>query len=241
MDVESLLDRSRPFLSWIVEWYNGLEPIWFEDISGDPGKVAILSVDLVKGFCNVGPLSSERVKSIVPPIVELLKASWEAGVRHIALIQDAHPENAVEFAQFGPHCIRGTEEAQTVDEIAALPFFEELTIIEKNSISSSINTGLEDWLDKRPEIATFIIVGDCTDLCTYQLAMHIRLRANARQLGGVRVILPANMVETYDLPVDVAGEIGAVPHDADLLHLIFLYSMMLNGITVVSNVQLDPK
>ena len=52
-----------------------------------------------------------------------------------------------------------------------------------------------------------------------------------------RVILPVNCVDTYDLPVAVAVEIGAVPHDGDLLHYIFLYHMMLNGIEVVAEVK----
>ena len=104
----------------------------------------------------------------------------------------------------------------------------------KNSISSTIGTGLLDWLDEHSEVNTFITVGDCTDLCTYQLAMSLRLRANALNLDQ-RFILPVDCVDTYDLPVDVAQEIGAVPHDGDLLHYTFLYSMMLNGVEGVKS------
>jgi hypothetical protein len=43
-------------------------------------------------------------------------------------------------------------------------------------------------------------------------------------------------VDTYDLPVETAKQIGAVPHAGDLLHLIFLYSMMLNGVEVVRSI-----
>ena len=79
-------------------------------------------------------------------------------------------------------------------------------------------------------------MGDCTDLCVYQLAMHLRLRANALDLRDTRVILPVDGVNTFDIPVDVAQEIGAMPHHGDLMHLIFLYSMAQNGIEVVSEV-----
>ena len=68
----------------------------------------------------------------------------------------------------------------------------------------------------------------------YQLAMHLRLRANARNLRDTRVILPLDGVDTFDLPVDVATEAGAMPHHGDLMHLIFLYSMAQNGIEIVS-------
>jgi hypothetical protein len=37
--------------------------------------------------------------------------------------------------------------------------------------------------------------------------------------------------------VDVAQSIGAVPHDGHLLHSVFLYSMMLNGVDVVSELE----
>ncbi|GAB4438129.1 MAG: cysteine hydrolase [Anaerolineae bacterium] len=236
MDTESFIAQSRPFLSWLVAWYNDLDTIELDSLAGDPTKVAIISVDVINGFCYEGPLASPRVRDIVAPIAALIEAAWSRGVRHIALPQDAHQPDAIEFAQWGPHCVRGTREAETVDALKKLPFFPQLTVFEKNSISSSIDTDLGEWLDDHPEIATFIVVGDCTDLCTYQLAMFLRLRANARQLGGVRVILPANCVNTYDLPVEAAQQTGAVPHDGDFLHLVFLYSMMLNGVTVVRQI-----
>ena len=46
-------------------------------------------------------------------------------------------------------------------------------------------------------------------------------------------IVPANCSQTFDTPLALARQIGAVPHDGDLLHLIFLYSMQMNGIEAV--------
>jgi hypothetical protein len=66
--------------------------------------------------------------------------------------------------------------------------------------------------------------------------MHLRLRANAYQRASDRVILPANCVATYDLPVSVAQEYGIMPHHGDLLHLLFLYHLALNGVQVVANI-----
>ena len=82
------------------------------------------------------------------------------------------------------------------------------------------------------EAETFIVVGDCTDLCIYQLGMFLRLDANDRMLKR-RVVAPANAIDTYDMPVEVARQIGAIPHPGDLLHVLFLYHMALNGIEVV--------
>jgi len=86
-------------------------------------------------------------------------------------------------------------------------------------------------------VTTFLVVGDCTDLCTYQLAMHLRLRANAFQQHGVRVIVPIDGVNTFDTPLSVAEELGIMPHPADLLHLVFLYNMAENGVEVVTKVE----
>ena len=79
------------------------------------------------------------------------------------------------------------------------------------------------------------MVGDCTDLCTYQLAMHLRIDANACQLER-RVLVPAHAVDTYDRPVEIAQEQGGLPHPGDLTHALFFYPMALNGVEVVSRI-----
>jgi len=236
MTAKTLMQKVGPFLEYLSNWQEGLPILSLNQAIPNPQISAILSVDVISGFCHQGPLASPRVKGIIEPIVSLLQRGWAKGVRHILLIQDTHEPDAVEFAMWPSHCVRGTPESEAVPEFQALPFFDRMVIIPKNSISSSLNTGLNNWLTTHPEVDTFIVVGDCTDLCTYQLAMHLRLDANARQLQR-RVILPANCVDTYDLPVEVASQIGALPHDGELLHIIFLYHMALNGIVVVKRIE----
>ncbi|MFQ5612557.1 MAG: cysteine hydrolase family protein [Anaerolineae bacterium] len=237
MNVEQLLEQSKPFLAYILDWEASLKPLDLAGVvDGDAGKVAVVSVDVINGFCYEGPLASPRVAGIIAPITELFKRSYRAGVRHFIVTQDTHPPDSVEFENYPPHCVRGTPESEAVPEFQELPFWNEFKVIPKNSINSVIGTGLDGWLDEHPDVDTFITVGDCTDLCTYQLAMHLKLRGNAAN-RKVRVILPVDCVDTYDLPVETAHEIGAVPHDGDLLHHVFLYSMMLNGIEVVARVE----
>ena len=235
MELEALIKKSTPFLDWLRAWKAGLAPLDLSAELREPAHAAVMAVDMVVGFCYEGPLSSPRVAGIVPNVVELFKRAEALGVRHFVLTQDAHPPDAVEFGSFGPHCQAGSHEAETIPELLSLPFAMRFTLIPKNSISSSVGTELDSWLEGHPEVDTFIVVGDCTDLCTYQLAMHLRLRANARGLSQ-RVIVPVDCVETYDMPVATARELGIMPHDGDLLHLIFLYHMALNGVQVVSKV-----
>jgi nicotinamidase-related amidase len=235
MSQPSLASQSGPFLDFLDSWAAGLPVVALSAAIPDPAKTAIISVDIIHGFCYEGALSSPRVAGIVAPTVRLFERAWECGVRKIILTQDTHEPEAVEFAQWPPHCVRGTAEAETVQEFKTLPFFTEMLVIEKNSIASGLDTGLESWVKDHPEIETYIVVGDCTDLCTYQLAMFLRLDANARQIAR-RVIVPADCVQTYDMPVETARSLGILPHPGDFLHTMFLYHMQLNGMEIVGGI-----
>lgn len=228
---QNLAEYSKPFLNYLEQWNHSLLPLSIEEVIQNPEETAIVTVDLIEGFCSVGPLASPRVAGIVEPAVRLMRAAWQHGVRNFIVIHDSHEEDAVEFGAFPPHCVRGTREAETVDAIRSLPFFDQMIILEKNSIASGLNAGLNQWIEEHPQVNKYIVVGDCTDLCTYQLAMHLRLEANEHQRRR-RVIIPANCVETYDYPIAIAEAQGGLPHPGDLLHHIFLYHMALNGIEV---------
>jgi len=227
--------KDKAFLDWLYRWEESLPSLDLEETLSDPSHVALVSEDLVKGFCNAGPLASERVADIVPAVVDIFQRARNLGVRHFLLLQDTHDPDAAEFSAYPPHCVAGSEESETIDELRTLPFANRFTVIPKNSISSDLGTDLTSWLDQHPEVTTFIIVGDCTDICVYHGATYLRLRANVLEQENTRVIVPANCVQTYDLPVETAVEARAMPHDGDLLHRIFLYPMALNGVDVVSS------
>jgi nicotinamidase-related amidase len=236
MAMKNFAEASAPFLNHVQGWYNDLQPAFLDELIGDaPDKVAIFCVDVIVGFCQEGPLSSPRVNAIVAPIAGLFQAAYDRGVRNFVLPQDTHHEQAVEFGQYAPHCIAGTRESETVPELLALPFASEYTILPKNSISSS-TIGLGTWMNEHPEVERCIVVGDCTDLCTYQLAMDLRLYANEHQLQR-RVVLPENCVNTYDLPINVAEQIGTFAHPGDFYHLVFLFHMAQNGVEIVSELK----
>jgi len=65
--------------------------------------------------------------------------------------------------------------------------------------------------------------------------MYLKMRANALMLE-YEVLVPEDCVQTYDFSVERAQAIGAIPHDGDLLHLIALYHMALNGVRVVRTI-----
>jgi len=226
---------SKPFLDWLARWETDLPFLHLETIVSDPDRVALVSQDLLKGFCNQGALSSPRAASIVPGVLRLFQRVHDLGGRHFLLLQDTHDPDAVEFSAYPPHCVAGTEESETIDELNDLPFSNLFTVFPKNSISSTVGTDLEAWLDDHPSVTTFIVVGVCTDICIYHIATALRVRANVLGQRETRVIVPADCVQTYDMPVETAAELGVLPHDGDLLHRISLYSMALNGIEVVAH------
>lgn len=236
MDFKLSKPDSEAFLAYLEGWVSDLPVMSLEEAAPNPQKAAVLTVDVTVGFCSKGALSSPIVATIVEPIVQFMKLAHSHGIRHFLLPQDTHDPDAVEFGAYPPHCIGGSEESETVPEIKALPFFDQMLVFPKNSIDSRYNSGLEDWLAGHPEVDTFIVTGDCTDLCVYQLAMFLRLEANAFQRRR-RVIVPANYVNTYHRPVEAAQKEGGFPHDAGLMHAVFLYHMALNGVEIVSRIQ----
>ncbi len=230
-----LATAARPFLEYLDDWYAALPTLALSDVVGSyPAQVALFSVDMINGFCKEGPLAGERVGALAQPVADLFRRAYDLGVRAMVLTQDTHAPDTPEFQAYPPHCVAGTSESFTISELADLPFAAEMTLIAKNSLSSHINTGIDRWMTEHPQVQTFVVVGDCTDLCVYSSAMHLRLEANALNLQR-RVIVPAGRVDTFDTPVGVALKAGIKAHDADLHHVLFLHHMAMNGVEVVKD------
>lgn len=236
---EEFIKSIHPFLNWLLNWSKNLKELDLESeirSRGGPERLAIIIQDMTLAFCCEGPLASERVRSLIDPIVDVLKTANSLGMETFARLEDHHKPDALEFKQFGRHATEGTIESQTVPEIAGLPFAHKFTLIPKNTLHPALGTDFDRWLDQHPEVNQFVVVGDCTDLCVYQTAVYLKLRANARQLEQ-DVIVPENCVQTYDASVEVALPKGITPHDANLLHLIFLQHMALCGVRVVKRIR----
>jgi len=188
--------------------------------AGGPDQVALVLVDLVQGFAREGPLASPRVEALIEPIAKITEEALRLGVR-VTAIRDAHREDCPEFDQFGRHCVEGTYEAELVPELKTV-LGPNYTDWPKNCLAAG----------ETHSQSTVIVAGDCTDLCIYQAAMGEKLAANAKGIKK-RVIVPVNLVDTYDLPMETANNLGLLPHPGDFFHLVFLYHLKLNGIELV--------
>jgi nicotinamidase-related amidase len=216
----NLQTTSQQHLTDLETWLASLEALQLQTLK--PSETAVLSVDVIEGFCRVGALASPRVEAIIPNVVSLIQNAEARGIHDIAFIQDSHPENAEEFGAYPPHCVKGTLEARAASELEALANWNTYAHFEKNSISSLESTSLVAWLEERPQLKNLICVGDVTDLCLYSLAIGVKLRSLAQGLGQ-RVIVPENCVQTWDSP----------DHPGDLYHAMFLFQLKRNGVEIV--------
>lgn len=186
----------------------------------DPQKAVHIAVDMINGFVKKGALSSKEVLSINQPVADFAAKCQLTGIDNVALC-DAHPDDCTEFLTYPVHCVAGTEESSLTDELQQAA---EFTVFPK----LSVNGWLEDdfrlhMINKGYD--TFIITGDCTDMCVLQLALSLKCGMN-RINRPSRVIVVQELVATCSLPT-------RLPETAELAAFLI---MQTNGIEVISNV-----
>jgi nicotinamidase-related amidase len=228
---------AEPFLNYLDRWFAELPIVSMKSLLNEqgPDKTAVFAVDVVNGFCKEGNLASPRVARIIDPVVQLFREAAENGIEHYVLSQDTHPAESKEFQIYPPHCIEGTPESHTVHELTDLPNSRKFQVLPKRTINPGIEKNLQDWLDRHDNIRQFIVAGDCTDICVYLMSIYLKTRSIQHDVG-YQIIVPANCVDTYDIPVEMAEEAEILPHPAEFLHRVFLYHMAVNGIRVVAEI-----
>lgn len=235
--VEHFVELHRDFLEFIAGFREGLPVLKMKELiesAGSAEKVAIVTVDAVKGFCSVGPMSSPRVSNIIPEIKRIISNAEFLGVNAFIFPCDNHRADSKEFDIWPAHCIDGTLEAELEDQLLEMDISSKFTIIPKPAINSFIDTVLVDKIASlEPRI--IVVMGDVTDLCLYQLATNLKMLAISRG-WNCRVIVPLSAIETYDIPCDVAKSVGVMPHDADFINAMFAYHLQVTGVEVVKDI-----
>ncbi len=129
-------------------------------------KSCLIVVDMVNGFVREGVLHDEEIAKVVPRQIELIKEARNKG-SVIVFIKDTHDENAVEFERFGntKHCVRGTKEAQLIDEFLPYEDDEDTITIEKNSTSFMEAPKFREVAYEAENIEVVEAIGCCTDIC----------------------------------------------------------------------------
>lgn len=214
---EILLRESNEMIEGIYERFQSLQKLNLKDLK--PEKTLLLIVDINKGFAKEGALYSPRIEALVKPISELAKATLDKGIR-VKAFTDYHTEESIELKSYPKHCMEGSNEWELVDELK----LEGIEVIKKNSTNGFLE---EKFILDEEEFENIIIVGDCTDICVYQLAISLRADFNRTNKSG-EIFVPKALVDTFDMKM----------HRAEFLNHVFLNSMMDNGIKVVSDIEI---
>lgn len=165
----------------------------------------LIVVDMVNGFARgEGMLVSPLVEKIIPEVVEEVEKALQNG-KLVIFIKDTHGENDVEFKRFGnkPHCLRGTYEAELVEEL--VPLEKEGISFEKNCTSFMYADGFVDTLEKLENVKTIDICGCCTDICDINGIIPMMNYFDHKN-RDVEVRLLVDAMATYDAPWHNAEE-----------------------------------
>ena len=183
-------------------------------LSSLPGTAALMVVDLVNGFAKKGAMYSPRVEALVSPTAALAKRFLETG-RAVLALNDCHTKDSPEFSAYPVHCLKGEWESELAEELKALS----IPVIEKASTNGMQEPAVLSWLGGHPDTDTFVVTGDCTDICVQQFAIGLKTYYT-RQNRPVRVLVPLDLTDTYELGL----------HGADFTGAAALYNMELNGV-----------
>ena len=134
----------------------------------------LIVVDMVNGFVREGVLHDDEIAIIIPRQIELIEKNKKEGGLTI-FIKDTHDEDAVEFKRFGntKHCVRGTSEAELVDELKVFENMEDTISIEKNSTSYMEAPAFRELIKELINIKQVDIAGCCTDICDFNGTMAL--------------------------------------------------------------------
>ena len=136
-------------------------------------KGCLIVVDMVNGFVRDGALHDEEIAKVIPRQIELIKQAKAEG-KAIIFIKDTHDENAVEFERFGgSHCVKGTYEAELVDELKPYENDEDTFIIEKNSTSFMEAPEFRKFIKEQINMNEYDVAGCCTDICDFNGMMGL--------------------------------------------------------------------
>jgi nicotinamidase/pyrazinamidase len=167
---------------------------------------ALIVVDMQNGFLREGALASDRCLAVLPAVIGEVEAALERG-EQVIFTADTHELDDREFEIFPVHCIRGTAEADLVDELAGYLGHERVHKVAKRRYSALFETELEGLLH-RYVVDRVRICGVCTDICVLYTAADLRNR-------DIAVTVPAAATATFDAP----GHPGDEAQAQSLAHL----------------------
>ncbi|MDQ3538567.1 MAG: cysteine hydrolase [Actinomycetota bacterium] len=171
---------------------------------------ALMVVDMQNGFLREGNLASEDCLAVLPAVIREVDAAL-AAAQVVIFTADTHETEDREFEVFPTHCVRGTQEAQLVDELLGYLDSPGVHLLPKRRYSAMFETELEGLLH-RFAVDSVRICGVCTDICVLHTAADLRNR-------DIAVTVAAEATATFDAPEHPADAIReqSLRHMAQIL------------------------
>jgi nicotinamidase/pyrazinamidase len=147
----------------------------------------VLVIDMQRGFLEEGnPLfCGESARRIIPKVQRLLDREVARGST-IVFTADAHAPDDKEFQMWPAHCIKGTEEAEIIPELASYTGRR----VDSARYSAFYGTDLENQLTElKPD--SIHVCGVCTDICVLHTVADARCR-------DYDVLVYSDCVATFD-------------------------------------------
>ena len=171
---------------------------------------ALVVVDMQNGFLREGNLASEDCLAVLPAVVQEVEQALDED-ELIIFTADTHEVDDEEFAAFPEHCVRGTREAELVDELKGYLDRPNSLLVKKRRYSALFETEFEGHLH-RYGIDEVRICGVCTDICVLHTAADLRNR-------DIAVTVVGRATATFDGPGHDADDVKryALSHAKQIL------------------------
>jgi nicotinamidase-related amidase len=181
---------------------------------------------------------NKQISDMVLETDRISKLFSQRGLPILAFLDTHFPDKPE--PPYPAHCIVGTGEENLVPELAWLESDENAQLMRKCCINGFIGAYQEDggnvvveWI-KKHEIESLLVVGICTDICVLDFVATIISARNTGMLSPLlNVFVYSKACATYDLPLQVAKELGAISHPQDVTHHIGLYIAAMRGANIV--------
>ena len=184
----------------------------------DPDATVIINMNVTCGYFNYGPFRPQKSEEIISNIIRTNEYLLHS--RHL-FVTDVHTEKSAEFDSFPRHS--SDDDAQTILGAVASRVPDPETV-GKNCANAMLSNEFLRWFaENKKTLDSYILIGALTDVDIYQLALSLRSYFNERN-EKARIAVVKNACATFHSQAHNAADFSSFA----------LYSMMLNGISILS-------
>lgn len=157
----------------------------------------LVIVDENNGFTIEGAFKNPYMEAIVEPTNQVAREFDGNPKRFIALINEGHHENSVEFQTYPQHCVKGTTEVLYAEPLRWA--YEKYPVFEKNTTMGIFAPGYTDFLDLLPNLKRVLFAGGVTDICLMEAALSTKKYFDQND-RDIEIVVDRELVDTSEYP-----------------------------------------